>query len=392
MEADEVGQEKVTRYRQPQARGERTPELTMAGTLRILRRRIRAVTQTKQITKAMELVATSRIAKAQQRVEAALPYTNELTRALSALASNSNTDHPLLVERANPRRAAILVITSDRGLAGAYSSNALRTANGLESLLREEGKEPVRYVIGRKGSAYYRFRSREVAREWTGFSEQPAFTDAREVGSTLVKAFLAGIDDTDDGEGDARATARAVGVDEIHIVYTEFKSMLSQNPTAKRIAPLVVEESEEEAPEGYLPRVRVRAGAGRAARRAAAEVHQRPDLRRAAGVGGLGVGVPAAGDEVRHRQRRGTDQDLHPRGQPGPAGGDHPGDQRDRRRRGRAGRGREREIMTAVEETTGTGRVVRVIGPVVDVEFGRDEMPELNNALHVDVELGEATR
>ena len=226
----------------------------MAGTLRILRRRIRAVTQTKQITKAMELVATSRIAKAQQRVEAALPYTNELTRALSALASNSNTDHPLLVERPNPRRAAILVITSDRGLAGAYSSNALRTANGLESLLREEGKEPVRYVIGRKGSAYYRFRSREVAKEWTGFSEQPAFSDARDVGSTLVKAFLAGIDDTDDGEGDRDGDRDGVvGVDEIHIVYTEFKSMLSQNPTAKRIAPLMVEESEEEAPEGYLP-------------------------------------------------------------------------------------------------------------------------------------------
>jgi len=226
----------------------------MAGTLRILRRRIRAVTQTKQITKAMELVATSRIAKAQQRVEAALPYTNELTRALSALASNSNTDHPLLVERPDPRRAAILVITSDRGLAGAYSSNALRTANGLESLLREEGKEPVRYVIGRKGSAYYRFRSREVAKEWTGFSEQPAFTDAREVGSTLVKAFLAGINHTDDTDDDRDGgDDGVVGVDEIHIVYTEFKSMLSQNPTAKRIAPLVVEESEEEAPEGYLP-------------------------------------------------------------------------------------------------------------------------------------------
>jgi F-type H+-transporting ATPase subunit gamma len=231
----------------------------MAGTLRILKRRIRAVTQTKQITKAMELVATSRIAKAQQRVEAALPYTNELTRALSALASNSNTDHPLLVEREHQRRAAILVITSDRGLAGAYSSNALRTANGLESLLREEGKEPVRYVIGRKGAAYYRFRSREVAREWTGFSEQPAFTDARDVGFTLVKAFLAGVgNDGGDSGGDEDADERGgddgvVGVDEIHIVYTEFKSMLTQNPTAKRIAPLVVEESEEEAPEGYLP-------------------------------------------------------------------------------------------------------------------------------------------
>ena len=229
----------------------------MAGTLRILRRRIRAVSQTKQITKAMELVATSRIAKAQQRVEAALPYTNELTRALSARASNSNTDHPLLAERPEPRRAAVLVITSDRGLAGAYSSNALRTANGLESLLREEGKEPVRYVIGRKGSAYYRFRGREVAKEWTGFSEQPAFTDAREVGSTLVAAFLAGVDDTGEGGGEDGGQGGGedgvVGVDEIHIVYTEIKSMLSQNPTAKRIAPLEVEESEEEAPEGYLP-------------------------------------------------------------------------------------------------------------------------------------------
>jgi F-type H+-transporting ATPase subunit gamma len=221
----------------------------MAGRLRFLRRRIRSVTQTKQITKAMELVATSRIAKAQQRVQAALPYTNELTRALSALASNATTDHPLLVERPEPRRAAVLVITSDRGLAGAYSSNALRTANELEALLRDEGKEPVRYVIGRKGSAYYRFRNREVAREWTGFSEKPAFTDAREVGATLVDAFLAGEDDTAEGAG----ADGVLGVDEIHIVYTEFRSMLSQVPVAKRIAPLVVEESEEEAPEGYLP-------------------------------------------------------------------------------------------------------------------------------------------
>ena len=221
----------------------------MAGSLRVLRRRIRAVTQTKQITKAMELVATSRIAKAQQRVQAALPYTNELTRALSALASNSTTDHPLLSRRENPRRAAVLVITSDRGLAGAYSSNALRTANELDALLRDEGKEPVRYVVGRKGVAYYRFRQRDVARSWTGFSEQPGFTDAKEIGDALVAAFLAGADDTDEGGGEDGV----LGVDEIHIVYTEFRSMLTQVPVAQRIAPLVVEESEEEAPEGYLP-------------------------------------------------------------------------------------------------------------------------------------------
>jgi F-type H+-transporting ATPase subunit gamma len=143
----------------------------------------------------------------------------------------------------------VLVVTSDRGLAGAYSANALRTANELEALLREEGKQAVRYVVGRKGSAYYRFRRREVAEEWTGFSEQPTFADARAVSETLVRAFLAGAEsDYEVDEGDAGA-----GVDEVHIVYTEFRSMLTQTPVARRIAPLVVEESEEAPPEGYLP-------------------------------------------------------------------------------------------------------------------------------------------
>ena len=221
----------------------------MGAQLRVYRRRIRTVQQTKQITKAMELVATSRIAKAQQRVQAAQPYANEITRALTALASNSNTDHPLLVERPEPRRAAVLVVTSDRGLAGAYSSNALRTAGELSALLREEGKEPVLYVIGRKGVGYYRFRGREMAGQWTGFSEQPRFENAREVGHALITAFLAGADDTAEGPGGDALH----GVDEIHLVYTEFRSMITQVPVAKRIAPLVVEESEEEPPEGYLP-------------------------------------------------------------------------------------------------------------------------------------------
>src|SRR6266550_2060779 len=126
----------------------------MGAQLRVYRRRIRAVQSTKKITRAMELVATSRIAKAQQRVQASLPYAQEITRVLTALASNSNTDHPLLVERPEPRRAAVLVVTSDRGLAGAYSSSALRTAGELGALLREERKDPVLYVIGRKGVSY----------------------------------------------------------------------------------------------------------------------------------------------------------------------------------------------------------------------------------------------
>jgi F-type H+-transporting ATPase subunit gamma len=217
--------------------------------LRVFRRRIKAIQGIRKTTKAMELVATSRIAKAQAAVQAAQPYAREITRVLSALASNSNTDHPLLVERPEPRRAAVLVITSDRGLAGAYSSNAIRTAGELMTLLRSEGKEAVLYVVGRKGTGYYRFRGRETAGSWTGFSEQPRFSDAREVGRTLIEAFVAGADDTAEGPGGDEV----YGVDEIHLVYTEFKSMLTQRPVAVRIAPLVVEESEEAAPEGYLP-------------------------------------------------------------------------------------------------------------------------------------------
>jgi len=221
----------------------------MGAQLRVYRRRIRSVQSTKKITKAMELVATSRIAKAQLRVQASQPYATEITRVLSALASNSNTDHPLLVERGQPKRAAVLVVTSDRGLAGAYSANAIRTAAELMALLREERKEPVLYVIGRKGVSYYRFRRRPVAASWTGFSEQPAFENAREAGETLVRAFLQE-SERSEAEPDEEGV---VGVDEIHIVYTEFRSMLTQVPVAKRIAPLVVEESEEEPPEGYLP-------------------------------------------------------------------------------------------------------------------------------------------
>jgi F-type H+-transporting ATPase subunit gamma len=221
----------------------------MGAQLRVYRRRIRSVQSTKKITRAMELVATSRIAKAQQRVEASQPYANEITRVLSALASTSNTEHPLLVERPEPKRAAVLVVTSDRGLAGAYSANAIRTAGELMALLREERKESVLYVIGRKGVSYYRFRRRPMAGQWTGFSEQPAFGDVREIGETLVRSFLAG---SERGEAEPDEHG-AVGVDEIHIVYTEFRSMLTQAPVAKRIAPLVVEESEEAPPEGYLP-------------------------------------------------------------------------------------------------------------------------------------------
>ncbi|MTD53659.1 F0F1 ATP synthase subunit gamma [Amycolatopsis pithecellobii] len=202
----------------------------MMAQLRELRAKIRATKSIGKITKAMELIATSRIGRAQARVEASRPYSTEITKVLSALAgAASNLDDPFLVERVNPTRAAVLVVTSDKGLCGGYNTNVLRTTEELLSLLRKEGKEPSVYVIGGKGLNYYRFRGREVAEHWTGFSDQPHYENAAEAGRALTESFLA-----------------ENGVDEVHIVYTEFRSMLSQVPTAKRMAPLEIEYAEEE--------------------------------------------------------------------------------------------------------------------------------------------------
>jgi F-type H+-transporting ATPase subunit gamma len=216
----------------------------MPAQLLQLRRRVRSVTSTKKITKAQELVATSRIAKAQERVVASRPYAEAITRVLTALASNANVDHPLLKPRETVRRAGILVITSDRGLAGAYNANVLRAAEQLRARLEGEGKQPVLFVIGRKGVGYYRFRSRPVEASWTGFSERPSFDDARMVGQTLLETFEAGADDTVDGPGSDRMR----GVDELHLVHTEFKSLLIQTPRARLLAPMEVEEREATGP------------------------------------------------------------------------------------------------------------------------------------------------
>jgi F-type H+-transporting ATPase subunit gamma len=211
----------------------------VAASLRALRRRIRSTQSTKKIFSAQELIAGARIVRAQARVEASKPYAREITRVLSALAASASLDHPLLTERENPRRAAVLVITSDRGFAGSYNVNVLRRTEELLGLLRQEGKEPVLYVVGRKGETYYSFRDREMEDTFTGFSEQPRYENAQEVGEALIEAFTAGLDDAEGNADDVE------GVDELHIVYTEFRSLLSQVPVAKRMAPLVVEEVEE---------------------------------------------------------------------------------------------------------------------------------------------------
>ncbi|WKG01911.1 F0F1 ATP synthase subunit gamma [Mycolicibacterium sp. HK-90] len=209
----------------------------MAATLRELRGRIRSASSIKKITKAQELIATSRIAKAQARVDAARPYSTEITNMLTELAGASALDHPLLVQRENPKRAGVLVVSSDRGLCGGYNANVLRRAEELFSLLRDEGKTPVLYVVGRKALGYYSFRQRAVTESWTGFSERPAYEDAKEIADTLVTAFMSGADD----DGDDAGADGILGVDELHIVSTEFRSMLSQTAVAHRIAPLVVE-------------------------------------------------------------------------------------------------------------------------------------------------------
>jgi F-type H+-transporting ATPase subunit gamma len=205
----------------------------MAAQIRVLRRRIRSTQSIKKITRAMELIATSRIMKARARVDASRPYAEQITAVLTELANNSALDHPLLVEREQPKRAAVLVVTSDRGQAGGYNVNVLKEAEQLQQMLREQGKEPVLYVIGRKGVSYYRFRKRKVEQAWTGFSEQPTYANAAEAARVLVEAFMAGTEDN--GE------AGVQGVDELHLVYTQFKNMVTQTPQARRMAPLEVE-------------------------------------------------------------------------------------------------------------------------------------------------------
>src|SRR4051795_10963460 len=147
----------------------------MALSVREYRARIRSVESTKKITRAMELIAASRIIKAQQRAQAAAPYARELTRAVTAVATYSRVDHPLSSEHPDPKRAAILIVTSDRGLAGAYSSSALKEAERLIEKLRGEGKEADIYVSGRKGVTYFNFRRRPMVESWTGHSDQPTY-------------------------------------------------------------------------------------------------------------------------------------------------------------------------------------------------------------------------
>ena len=204
----------------------------MAAQLRVVRRRIRTVQSTQKITRAFELISASRVLRAQQQVEASRPYTNLITHALTSVASTEVTvSHALLESRAEIKAAGVLVITSDRGLAGPYNANVLRTAGELMARLQADGVEPRLYVTGRKGVAYYRFRRRELADSWIGLADRPEYDDAKQVADTMLQAFL-------DHE-----------VDDLHIVFTDFVSAGTQRAVARRIIPLVVEETTERPPE-----------------------------------------------------------------------------------------------------------------------------------------------
>ena len=204
----------------------------MGAQLRVYRQKIRSAQTTKKITRAMELISASRIQKAQARMAASAPYARAVTRAVSAVATYSNVDHVLTTERENPRRAAVVVFSSDRGLAGGFSSQVIREANELRTRLEGEGLEVVNYLVGRKAVQYYAFRRRTAAKEWMGGTDQPTFETAKDIADTLVDAFIAG------GENE--------GVDEIHIVYNRFVSLVTQTPEIVRVLPLEIVDGVEE--------------------------------------------------------------------------------------------------------------------------------------------------
>ncbi|MET8855143.1 MULTISPECIES: F0F1 ATP synthase subunit gamma [unclassified Streptomyces] len=210
----------------------------MGAQLRVYKRRIRSVTATKKITKAMEMIAASRVVKAQRKVAASTPYATELTRAVTAVGTGSNTKHPLTTEAETATRSAVLLLTSDRGLAGAFNSNAIKAAELLTARLEAEGKKVDTYIVGRRGLAHYNFRERKVVESWSGFTDEPTYADAKKVAGPLIEAI-----EKDTAEG---------GVDELHIVYTEFVSMMTQTAIDGRLLPLRLEEVAEEAPEGEI--------------------------------------------------------------------------------------------------------------------------------------------
>jgi F-type H+-transporting ATPase subunit gamma len=212
----------------------------MGAQLRAVRRRIRTVQSTAKITRAQELIASSRIIRAQQRFRDAEPYAREITRAVTAVVSRSSQiNHPLTTPAGTPERAAVLILTSDRGFCGGYNASVLREAQALAERLRGQHETTVTFVSGRKGIVWHSFRELPVSATWSGFSETPTHAHAEEITRSLLEGF-------------ARPTWEG-GVDEIYVVFTEFISMLTQRPAVRRLLPLEIEETTEAPVGGPLP-------------------------------------------------------------------------------------------------------------------------------------------
>ncbi|MDO5750779.1 MAG: F0F1 ATP synthase subunit gamma [Rothia sp. (in: high G+C Gram-positive bacteria)] len=206
----------------------------MGAQIRVYRQKIASTSSMKKIFKAMEMIATSRINKARRSAQTASPYANALTRAVTAVATQRNVEHPLIHRPGTfgtheHKRSAVLVLTSDRGLAGSYSSSILKKTEELIEKLREEGREVSLYLVGRKAKSYFDFRERAYEQAWEGNTDNPRVDTASEIRDVLLEAYTTSFEDG--------------GVDDLHIVYTEFVSMVTQEAKILRLLPIHVGEA-----------------------------------------------------------------------------------------------------------------------------------------------------
>lgn len=203
----------------------------MSGKQRIYKQKIQATETLAKVFRAMELIAASRIGKAREAATKATPFDTALTAAMAAVSMHANLDHPVTRERTDTKRVAVMALTSDRGLAGAYSANIIRETEKLMEELREAGKEPVLYTFGRKAQTFFRFRGVELAGDWTGNSDAPTEEMTFEIADSLLKTFLASPEDG--------------GVAEVYLVFTRYVNMVKQVPQIRRMLPMRVVTSEE---------------------------------------------------------------------------------------------------------------------------------------------------
>ena len=202
----------------------------MAGNQRVYKQRIRSTQTLQKVFRAMELIASSRIGAASRNAQEASPYDHALSQAVAAVGTYSHLEHPITRERTDTNRVAVLVVTSDRGMAGAYSATVLRESERLIDQLVEEGRDPVVFTFGRRAHSYFTFRERDVEFSWAGQSDRPSDAVIDEVAAVLLDYFL--------------HPPSAGGVAEVHIVFTRYVSMVSQVPEVRRMLPLKVVDVE----------------------------------------------------------------------------------------------------------------------------------------------------